>query len=379
MNRHSEGTSRTARAASLHAASTCPLLSACLVALAALALAAALVVSPALPASAWADTSVDVEVTVDVSKTDPDDPEPPQTYTAKVLVLDASGKAVAGARVTVAGGSSSQTTGADGTVGVNGLEQGATYAVTAAKAGYAPASGTFLCRGVANEVWPLVLKAEDGGRNPDPGPKPNPDPKPNPGPAPDPKPNPNANPSTPVSGGGVSNPYTTVSVDDASAKPADDKEASDKNASTPGGKDNKKDAEKSTSPAPATPSSGNAICGFPWWLLILAFIVGALFMWFIIILFKRRKKDEEEDEDENEDEEEDDPTIDPTIDPIIDPASEPIPVVAAARPDVSRETSVPDSEPESEAEPFAAFDATSSPARRATRHKRDQRRNRGRR
>ena len=259
------------------------LLSACLVVTGVLMLILGLALPCAPAQRAWAETSIDVTVAVDVSKVDPVDPDPPLLHTAKVLVLDVSGRPVEGAKVTVAGGSSSQFTGSDGTVSVSGLEQGSTYAVIVSKAGYDTSSGTYACRGIANEVWPLVLRLhEDTPIEPSPRPEPGSD---------------TSSGGSGNPGGGTSNPYITVD----SKAPATDSPATDESSEAAGAardaslssgqKDasGKKDDGKSEGHSTAGQDSDGQTVGFPWWILLL--LVAVAFMLWLFLVWKRHKKD----------------------------------------------------------------------------------------
>lgn len=275
MIRHAEGTARPPWANVSRADGKRSLPSACLDVLFALALVFALAGACLPPQQAHA-SSTDVAISVDVAKAEP---QPPAAHAVQVLVLDEAGLPVADARVTVAGGSETLNTNSSGKISVSGLEQGATYAVIVSKSGYVTSSGTFLCRGTENEVWPIVLKRNEVVPGQD-----------------DPRPAPS--PSYPGSGG-ASNPYVTVDAtaprgsapaqDGSSAageKAAGENAKSDKNASS-----DKRKPEASVSGDSQDESSSATSFQFPWWLLLL--VLAALLVWLLFLLFKRRKEDDE--------------------------------------------------------------------------------------
>lgn len=260
--------------------------------MAAIVLAATL----ALPCSgaprAWAESSFDVAVHVDVAKSDPEPPDPPAKLTVRALVLDESGNPLSGVMVDVTGGSSAQATGADGLVLVSGLQKGSSYEVVASKEGYLAAKGTFVCRGVANEVWLLVLKAE-GGSTPDPTPQPQPQPQPQPSPSPAPGPD-----------TVVSNTYTTVRTEAppaasrAEESDSEIEEMSPSDASkTPTAPRDERKSDSDRSSAVGGPVTADEETGFPWWLLLLAALVLAAAAALSFFLFRPRAAAREREEE----------------------------------------------------------------------------------
>lgn len=285
MTRQAEGTARTAPTTVPRTAAIRPLLSACLVAALALVLAAAcaLALAPrafAVDVDAEVDVDIDakVEVVVDVEVEPPvDPPEPPAiTYTAKVLVLNVSGHPVSGASVTVQGGSSSQTTGSDGTVRVSGLIKDTSYAVSASKAGYRAFSGSFVCQGLAGEVWPVVLQKQSDGSGGSGGS--------------------GGSTTTIPAPADLQTNRATVDVRDAEAQLAEEGDDKPDGSGAAGPVKSPKSDATGDADAKSGASEGAAAeqGACPWWWLLLALLV-LLVLFFIILFIRRKKGDEEED------------------------------------------------------------------------------------